>query len=327
MSMFGAIPSPVDERDFKYSLMKEPVALPSEYSLPEWAVNNQNPYGSCVGQAASAIKDYQETKERRVDFDSSPLYVYSHCKKNDGLKEAGTYPREAMKVLLKNGICTEKTFPHSLMTNDVKPPTPPAAADAEASAYRVASYAQVYSIQDIKQAIYQDGPVLAAFNWYQSMSSPESGFIPMPYGNYLGGHAIAITGWHDFLTRNYSQKYKGETMFTGFFRIRNSWGAAWGLGGYAWIPYKMITDTAVDVRPLMEAWTTVDIVADKAETKREIVITPGAEYAEVDGARVKLDQPAMLMQDTGRVMVPLRFVGEAFGWTVEWKNGKAYLNK
>lgn len=47
-----------------------------------------------------------------------------------------------------------------------------------------------------------------------------------------------------------------------------------------------------------------------------VVLTMGKNSAEVDGAFVPLDQPAMSVQ--GRVMVPLRFLSASLGVKVDW---------
>ena len=49
---------------------------------------------------------------------------------------------------------------------------------------------------------------------------------------------------------------------------------------------------------------------------RMIAVTPGKAEALVDGRPVALSQPAVLWQ--GRTLVPLRFVSQEFGATVEW---------
>ncbi len=323
---FGVVKSPPDNRDYIYSAIKPiTTALPTRFLLPEWPVNNQGQFGSCVGQAASAIKDYQEAKERGEVVDTSPLYVYSKCKQQDGLAQAGTYPRTAMSVLAKSGICSEVTFPYKLMNNDVKPPTASAIIDQEAQQYKIKSYARINALDEIKQAILSDGPVLIALLWTSAANTPEQGFLPMPSGSILGGHAVAVTGWDDNLNHTYKVAYKGKHTFKGFLRVRNSWGAAWGDLGYCWIPYELFTDTDADTPPFMEAWTTVDIVKDQPKTKLKIIITPGQDFAMVDGFKVPLDQPAEIDPATNRLMVPIRFVSENLGCVVQWDGKRAVI--
>lgn len=58
--------------------------------------------------------------------------------------------------------------------------------------------------------------------------------------------------------------------------------------------------------------------ADAAETnKRTVQLVIGANQAQVNGNSVALSSPAQLLN--GTTLVPLRFVGEAFGCDVQWK--------
>lgn len=82
--------------------------------------------------------------------------------------------------------------------------------------------------------------------------------------------------------------------------------------------------TLVPIRPIAEAmgfevtWTPdrpKDIFIEREGTSVHLVI--GSDQATVNGKTIKLDQPAVLMNDA-RTMVPLRFIVEAFGAKVDW---------
>lgn len=57
-------------------------------------------------------------------------------------------------------------------------------------------------------------------------------------------------------------------------------------------------------------------IADAASVR--IVLTVGKVAATVGGATVKLDAAPYINKASGRTMVPMRFIGEAFGATVTW---------
>ena len=103
---FGAFKSPPDHRDYIYGQMIPLGAVPETFLLDETpVVRDQGKYGTCVGQAAAGIKVWQETKNYRRGVQTSPLFVYSECKKIDGIPDKeGTYPRDAMKVLKTLGF-------------------------------------------------------------------------------------------------------------------------------------------------------------------------------------------------------------------------------
>jgi hypothetical protein len=82
--------------------------------------------------------------------------------------------------------------------------------------------------------------------------------------------------------------------------------------------------TLVPLRAIFEAlgatvyWdeTTQTVVAEKESVGRVVSITIGKQEAYVNNAAIKLDVPAVIFR--GRTLVPLRFVSEALGATVEW---------
>ena len=64
------------------------------------------------------------------------------------------------------------------------------------------------------------------------------------------------------------------------------------------------------------AWDGSTATATLTRSDVEIMITIGAEFAVVDGEAVKLDSPAFIEND--RTYMPVRFVAESLGATVEW---------
>ena len=84
--------------------------------------------------------------------------------------------------------------------------------------------------------------------------------------------------------------------------------------------------TMVPMRSIFEAlgakisWNENErkITSQKGDTEIEIVI--GENTAKIDGETVSLDTPAIIIED--RAMVPARFVSEAFGYKVEWKEAR-----
>lgn len=322
---FGALQSPPDYRDYLYRAIFKAEALPPKFSRRSemGPVRDQGKFGACVGFASAGVKDNQETREAGRQVVTSPLYIYKRCKEQDGIPaQEGTYPRAAMAVLKNLGVCSEATVPYSRMSWPTMPDLPPGA-DAEAAAFKIGAYARITTIDEVKQAIVKDGPVLAAVLVCQSFMDATDGIIPVPGSDgkedYIkGGHAIAVIGWDD------NMKAKGRT---GYFEIRNSWGPDWGDAGYGWIPYDFFTGATVDLgmRYWMESWSSVDIILPKPAAK-EGYLWIGKDYALIDGKEVRLDAAPYIVPEAGRTMVPLRFMAEHFGYNVEWNQSRQQVH-
>jgi hypothetical protein len=80
----------------------------------------------------------------------------------------------------------------------------------------------------IKEELYVNGPVSAAFTVYSSFydffKQNPTGIYTTFEGNFVGGHAVSIIGW-------------GVENNLEYWIVRNSWGVEWGDGGYFKIQY------------------------------------------------------------------------------------------
>jgi hypothetical protein len=93
---------------------------------------------------------------------------------------------------------------------------------------------------DIKNAILQHGVIAAAFyaspefvQWGWSNHETDSTFATEDTKDTSVNHAVAILGWDD------NRKWPGGDKRLGAWKIKNSWGKAWGDKGFAWIGYKI----------------------------------------------------------------------------------------
>ena len=73
----------------------------------------------------------------------------------------------------------------------------------------------------IKEAIYYEGPIEAAFTVYGDFMNYKSGVYYHITGGELGGHAVKILGWgHD------------DVSGLDYWLAANSWSEAWGENGF-----------------------------------------------------------------------------------------------
>ena len=216
---FTLIPSPPDPRDWKVkNVLKSkvlgifPRLLPSAIDYRDYlkTVRDQGNQGSCAAMAASAMKEFQEVKD--VDFKDymSPQFIYNN---REGYPNTeGMYTRDVLKILTNLGDCGESIFPYGSLGK------PPQDAYDQARHYPIGGYAWCDTIDDLKLALYTNGPCLIAFPVYNFTGR----FWKKNPGDYLlGYHMVLVCG------------YDNER-----FIIRNSWGEDWGDNGYTYFPYE-----------------------------------------------------------------------------------------
>jgi C1A family cysteine protease len=233
--LLGAIPSPVDDRDYKLADHLDTAApLPSTFRLKLLAPPlNQGNTGRCVAFSGTGLRQQQERSNGDWPKGWPPLdaeWLYEHAEAIDGIPtppgpQRGTTIRAALQVLAKQG---------QPLTGKL----------ATAGNFRIASYWAVQFTEDaIKRALVQYGGVYVALRWDQSFFHPLAGVIPAPSGQIVGGHVVWLFGYDD-------------TVAGGSALLRNSWGASWGVRGNAYIPWRYLT-------PLLhDAWSLADIRGD-----------------------------------------------------------------
>jgi hypothetical protein len=323
------LPSAYDPRDYKYQKLLAVSPMrdnggPIDYRDNMPPVFDQGQRGSCVACAATwTPKSFAEINEGAFPAKGfSASYLYSRCKQLDGIPEQeGTYLRTAMQVLKNYGVCPEAAMPYSTLTSLPIPKVPviPPIAEAQAAQYKISAYAQLADVTDtdrtgliatIRQALLREGPITMALLVCSNFIPDAIGRLPLPQGTIQGGHAVGIVG------------HLPEIKC---FILRNSWGAGWGINGYAYLPEEWLTkviDSYYHV--VFEAWTQTDMINTRAASRIEI--TPGMYSMLVDGQEITLDQPAYIT-GANRTLLPIRAVAGNMGYLVNWTNGKVILTR
>jgi hypothetical protein len=234
-----------DLRDRKYqpTLAPLPDHLPHVRGRMKIPIRSQDREGACTGFPMAAVVN-RLMAEREKRFDASPRFLYENAKRYDEWKGAeyeGSSIRGAMKGFLKHGVCSWEDLPYEPgETYDRLP----ARALAGAKDRPLGAYFRVStsSINDLQSALSEVGVVLASAQVHRGWEYPvpnaragngaegrgrgrSTGGLPRIVrprrAHPLGGHAFALVG------------YDREG-----FVIQNSWGTAWGAGGYALLPYE-----------------------------------------------------------------------------------------
>lgn len=238
----GAKRDKKDKRDFRLSGIQGAAELPPSFCLDQkFPPKNQSSRGSCTSQSQAHHKEEQE----RVPC--AARFVMAKTKEYEGNKNYGATTRNTFKIVKDYGVCEEKLYPepdrsmsweeyidHNLI---------PRSCEEDALKHKSQSFWRVDAYPEpIKQAIYQNKvSVVLSMRWYQEFMTPlAGGILPSNFKpeNYLTGHAVCVVGWDDEI---------------GALKIKNSWGANWGVNGYFYLPYSLCSTL------LWDAWSSLDV--------------------------------------------------------------------
>ena len=175
-------------------------------------------------------------RKGRILYTSELFHYYIVREYEDNLfVDGGMQLRNGAKMLRNKGIALERFHPYDVQKWLDKPSF---RAYVTARALRIKAYRRVWSVDDMKNKLFNDGsPIIFGFKVWDSFMRNKRELVPMPdiqNEKYKGGHAVVIIGFDDKLKA---------------FKIINSWGVWWGNNGYAYIPYDYIR------KYMLDAWT------------------------------------------------------------------------
>lgn len=233
-------PDPPDSMDQVFTSSINPeykAGILRVFSIPEYTpISQQGGLGSCV---ANAVCDaFELVLGARLPIGSPPpqlsrLGLYTVCRQYDGTfpADAGTYCRTGLRQASKIGCCLESDYPY--VESLVGTPLPTEMV-VRASENRLSNYRRIVTTgaarsRQIQQAIAEEKPVIFGTIVGSNFDDPALGAVLSPPSDAQGGHAMVVVG--------YRYTPSGEVEF----RIRNSWGTAWGENGYTWFTESYMT--------------------------------------------------------------------------------------
>jgi C1A family cysteine protease len=196
-------------------------------------VYDQGQLGSCTANAIGAAFEFEQDKQNaQADFMPSRLFIYYNERsiENTVGSDSGAQIRDGVKSVNQQGVCPESQWPYDITRFTQKPSD---SCYQSAQQHQVVSYHRVpRDIQQMKGCLAEGYPFVLGFTVYESFESPDvarTGILNLPgrTEREVGGHAVVAVGYDDAQAR---------------FRIRNSWGVSWGLGGYFTMPYQYLLD-------------------------------------------------------------------------------------
>lgn len=231
--------------------VENPLTLPASVDLRAWCspVENQLNLGSCTANAGVGMIEYYERRAYGRHIDASRLFLYKATR--DLLKstgDTGAFLRTTMEALVLFGVPPEEYWPYVVANFDMEPS---AFLYSFGQNYQALNYYRLDPsgttkpalLNAIKTNLAAGLPSMFGFtvyNSYTQANTANQGAIPYPAAGekVVGGHAIMAVGYND--TLQIKNAAAGAAATTGALLIRNSWGTAWGNGGYGWLPYDYV---------------------------------------------------------------------------------------
>lgn len=231
---YGYIPPPIDLSHLKDIPVERPVPrrqLAQLDSSFDWRdsskvtpVKDQGQCGTCWVFGTLAAVESKVLIGESVGYDFSeqnlvcctdPSWVYVH---ND--RCAGGWSWLATDTLTKKGSKLESCDPYNVGNIDTDTCNDSCTTIERITGYRLVAPTTAL----VKDAVYNQGPVSMAFHWDSFYFDDVTNIYSYPDCPEPPNHLVSIVGWDDSIN-------------SGAWIVKNSWGTVWGDSGYFYLCY------------------------------------------------------------------------------------------
>jgi hypothetical protein len=211
----------------------------SDYLYLYDAIEDQQSLGACVAFGTGGMVEAFAYKRGGTRISTSKAAIFSDAKYNyepDDIQDDGLQVTDGLRVLESIGYIPDAEYPYENSDQQILAPVPSNLVHDKD--WLVHSFAAVpHSVDGLRVALYKHGPIVIGINFPESWITPgPDGMLSADVGTIAGGHCMNIVTDGGAKT--------GEKP--GYFRLRNSWGTSWGLGGYAWVPFETLIKVLTD---------------------------------------------------------------------------------
>lgn len=306
---FNASKDPVDLRDraFMPRVQSLPDCFPDDAHvkqlLPGYIgaglILNQGQEGACTGFGLACVINYLRWRKGgyQAPIESvSPRMLYNYARRYDeyaGEDYEGSSCRGALKGWFYNGVCLESDWPY--IPGGTHPARYGFADRATANTLGVYFRIDLTSITDMQAAIVEIGAI------YVSAYTHDGWQRAPTIGKTIKGHAsLPVIPFDGKPSKDFGHAFALVGFNTRGFVVQNSWGTAWGCGGFAILSYADWLANAMD------AWVAALGVRGLVFGERAAGITAVAGRTAADrvGAWNQADayEHSIVLGDTGRVV-------------------------
>ncbi len=276
---------PIDSTDvlLKGILPTEEVPLPSTYNtLDEFQKNNwvknQGTTQNCWAYAALSMLELKIAKTEGEFVDLSEDHLITKCPVPSTSSSGGNWRGSASYFTRAIGPVSEKNYRRKRdeeirKNKQLKELSPE---------YLVEAYHQVSGVQDIKNAIYNNGAVLTSMYYGPMRKDFYNASNHAYYCNekqLLPTHELILVGWNDNISKDV---FNTEPLNNGAFIALNSFGDSFGDNGLFYISYEdsLALKSAITIDEYRKNPTTTTISEDRTGvTHYETSLGKGDLYA------------------------------------------------